>query len=82
MSLDVFKKARHMRRIEEYKDITISAENSALIIHSNVTVQLLDEDGKVLRSEKKSHQQKLDFYYFFRFIYFFKFINTVHFSMI
>lgn len=58
MSLKLFKAARHMRSVSEFRDITFSAEENALFIHFLVTIQILDKNGNILQTEKKSNQQK------------------------
>ncbi|KAH7831731.1 putative Kinesin-associated protein (KAP) [Monocercomonoides exilis] len=59
MSIDAFKSAQNIRRIVEFSDIDVDTDNSALVIQSIITVQLLDFEGKVVHSEKKPHSKKI-----------------------
>ena len=50
-----------MRRVYDFKSISVDVESSALVVHSTLTVQLLDDDGNVIHEEKKNQQQKFGF---------------------
>ena len=58
MSADIFKQAQHLRRVYDFKSISIVPEESALVVHSLLTVQFLDNYGKLLHEQKKNQQQK------------------------
>jgi hypothetical protein len=53
-----FSNAQNIRRTSQFVGIGVSVENMALIVKSNVEVQVLDNKNRVLHSEKKTSKKK------------------------
>jgi hypothetical protein len=61
-----FSNAQNIRRISEFAGIVVNVENMALIVKSNVEVQVLDDKNRVIHSEKKTNKKKfVPFLFFF-----------------
>ncbi|KAA6387977.1 MAG: hypothetical protein EZS28_016494, partial [Streblomastix strix] len=59
MQSSSLKDAQNIRRITEFNDVGLDPEASALVILSDVEVQVLDSENRILQREHKKHQKKI-----------------------